>query len=290
MHWIIGACYVPFVTGFSFVHNNTNIIIINGESIRLPEGIEVVSINGISLGEEKSCSSKIDQQTPDKNFLELAELYPEFVSKCAYDEKAINFLKQTERFQCPAGTIIFREQDPCHNFAWLLSGDVRIYQHSSDGREVTLYRVEAGDLCILSLNALLGNRTYPAEAVAETEISGLMMQGAVFLEGVNGSESFRSCVIKTLTDRLHETMTLVSDIAFRRLDLRLACLLGQRFERSRGKSLTITHAELARELGTIREVVSRILKEFEHQQCIRLSRGRIELVSRQGLDWFAKEA
>ena len=249
-----------------------------------------MSINAISPGQGKCWSSKTDQQTPDKNFLELDELYPEFVSKCAYDEKAINFLKQTERFKFPAGTVMFRQQDPCDNFAWLISGEVRIYQHSSDGREVTLYRVKAGDLCILSLNALLGNRNYPAEAVAETEISGLMMQGAVFLDAVNGSESFRNCVIKTLSDRLYETMTLVSDIAFRRLDLRLACLLGQRFERSCGKSLTITHAELARELGTIREVISRILKEFEHQQCIRLSRGRIELVSRQGLDWFANEA
>lgn len=184
---------------------------------------------------------------------------------------------------------MFREQDPCRNFIWLLNGSVRIYKHSPDGREVTLYRVEAGDLCILSLNALLGSRAYPAEAVSETEISGLMMPGEIFLNGVNESESFRTCVIKTLTERLHETMTLVSDVAFHRLDLRLACFLGQRFERSCGESLTVTHAELARELGTTREVISRILKEFEHQQCVKLSRGRIELVSQQGLDWFTQE-
>mgnify|MGYP001823535087 FL=1 len=172
--------------------HNANKINISGESIRLPQKVGIVSINGISLGQGKGCSSKTDQQTSDKNFLELAELYPEFVSECASDEKATNFLKQTERFQCPAGTVMFRQQDPCDNFVWLLSGDARIYQHSSDGREVTLYRVEAGDLCILRLNALLGNRNYPAEAVAETEISGLMMQGAVFLDAVNGSESFRN--------------------------------------------------------------------------------------------------
>jgi CRP/FNR family transcriptional regulator len=184
---------------------------------------------------------------------------------------------------------MFREQDPCQKFIWLLSGEVRIYKHSSDGREVTLYRVEAGDLCVLSLNALLGSRSYPAEAVAESEISGLMMQGDVFLKGINDSESFRTCVIKTLTERLHETMSLVSDIAFQRIDLRLACLLGQRFERSRGESLTVTHSELAMELGTTRETISRTLKEFEHQQCVRLSRGRIELVSQQGLDWFTHD-
>ncbi|HFD79017.1 MAG TPA: Crp/Fnr family transcriptional regulator [Gammaproteobacteria bacterium] len=224
---------------------------------------------------------------PDSHIRELASVYPDFVEQC--DARALELLKQTERFQCPAGTVMFHEQDPCRNFIWLLQGSVRIYKHSADGREVTLYRVEPGDLCVLSLNALLGNRAYPAEAVAETAISGLVLNGDIFLQGIRESDSFRNYVLKTLTERLHDMMTLVSDIAFHRLDLRLACLLGQRFERSQGETLNVTHAELARELGTTREVVSRILKEFEHQQCVRLSRGRIRLVSQQGLDWFTRQ-
>ncbi len=219
---------------------------------------------------------------------ELDACYPGFINGC--DDQALNLLEQTDRIHFPAGTVMFRESDACKNFLWMLEGTVRVYKHSPDGREVTLYRVEPGDMCVLSLNALLGGRPYPAEALAETDITGLVIAGSTLLPVIDQSDSLRRYVMKMLTDRLYETMALVSDIAFHRLDLRLACLLGQRFERSGGEPLCVTHAQLARELGTTREVISRILKEFEHQECVRLARGRIYLVSRQGLNWFKQEA
>ncbi len=217
----------------------------------------------------------------------LAASYPGFVEES--DRQALALLRKTEQVSLPANTIMFHENDPCRNFIWLLEGSIRVYKHSTDGREMTLYRVEPGELCILSLNSLLGDRAYPAEAISESSVTGLMLKGEDFLEGVDVSRTFRTYVVKMLTDRLYEVMMLVSDIAFHRLDLRLACLLGQRFERSRGEPLGVTHAQLACELGTTREVISRILKEFEHQQCVRLSRGRIYLESQQGLDWFTQE-
>ncbi len=219
---------------------------------------------------------------------ELDACYSGFVSHC--DARALNLLEQTDRVRLPAGTVMFRESDACQNFLWVLEGNVRVYKHSADGREVTLYRVEPGDMCVLSLNALLGSRPYPAEATAETDVAGLMISGNNLLTAINESDSLRNYVMKMLTERLYEMMVLVSDIAFHRLDLRLACLLGQRFERSGGEPLNVTHAQLARELGTTREVISRILKEFEHQDCVKLARGRIYLVSRQGLNWFTQEA
>lgn len=169
---------------------------------------------------------------------------------------------------------------------WLIEGSVRLYKHSEDGREVTLYRVCAGELCILSLNNLLHGRPYAAEARCEEPVLGLLLNGLDFQNAIDMSPGFRRYVLSTLANRLDEVMRLVADVVFRRLDLRLACLLGQMFERSRGEPLDVTHEALARELGTAREVVSRILKEFEQQQCIRLSRGRIHLVSAQGLEWF----
>ncbi len=216
----------------------------------------------------------------------LAARYPDLIA--ASDARALALLARGDTVRFAAGTTLFRESDPCRGFLWMLEGRVRVFKHSPDGREMTLYRVTPGDLCVLSLNALLGHRPYPAQARAEADVTGLMLGGNAFLRGLGESESFRTYVMKTMTDRLHDMMTLVSDIVFHRLDLRLACLLGQRFERSRGEALRVTHAELACELGTTREVVSRILKEFEHQQCVRLSRGRIHLVSRQGLDWFGR--
>lgn len=234
---------------------------------------------------QKQSSNESESILQDK-IQTLSKHYPEFINGC--DSECLNLMCEADNVVLPGNTVVFRESDSCENFIWLTSGSVRVYKHSPDGREVTLYRVEPGDLCVLSLNSLLGNRPYPAEAKTEDEISGIMLNSKKFMLGIRQSDTFRTYVLRILTDRLNEMMLLVSEIAFQRLDLRLACMLGQRFERTSGDSLQITHVELARELGTTREVVSRILKEFERQSCIRLSRGRIHLVSQQGLDWFSE--
>lgn len=110
-----------------------------------------------------------------------------------------------------------------------------------------------------------------------------------FHRALNLSLGFRNYVLDTLSARMSDIVDLVSDIAFRRLDLRLACMLGQRFERSAGAPIRITHEELAHELGTTREVVSRILKAFERQECVSLSRGCIFLGDAEGLRWFGRK-
>lgn len=219
---------------------------------------------------------------------DLEKSYARFVEAC--DPQALEILSQTDRIQLPAGSILFRENDPCHSFLWILDGCVRVFKRSSDGREVTLYRVEPGGVCILTLNNLLGGRNYPAEAVAETHISGLMIGGGQFLEAIEVSPRLRHHVMQILSERLQEMVDLVSGLAFQRLDLRLANMLGKRFDRNGGDTLEVTHIQLARELGTTREVISRILKEFEHHNCVKLARGRIRLLSRRGLAWFARQA
>ncbi len=188
----------------------------------------------------------------------------------------------------PAGAHLFREAERCRHFMWLLEGTVRVFKHSQGGREITLYRVEPGELCVLSLQSLLGDEGFPAEAVAETELYGLTLEQHHFDNAIDDSREFRRYLLKVLSRRIGDVMQLISDVTFQRLDLRLACILGQLFERSGGEPLKITHARLARELGTTREMISRILKEFEYQQCIQLSRGEIHLVSREGLNWFSR--
>lgn len=214
----------------------------------------------------------------------LLERYPGLSEHL--DDDCRKLLLQARAVSFEGGTILFRESDPCLDFMWLLDGSVRLYKHSEDGREITLYRVCAGELCILSLNNLLHGRPYTAEARCEEPVFGLLIGGRDFQTAVDTSSGFRRYVLGTLVNRLDELMHLVADVVFRRLDLRLACLLGQMFERTQGNPLEVTHDALAREVGTTREVVSRILKEFEHQQCIQLSRGRIHLVSARGLEWF----
>ena len=208
------------------------------------------------------------------------------------DEAFHKLLCQARICDVPAHTYMFHEEDPCKNFMWLLEGTVRVFKHSAEGRELTLYRVSPGELCLLSLNSLLGGQSYPASARNDTRVRGLVITAAQFHDTYDVSKGFRTYVLQSLAERLSDMITLVSNVVFRRLDLRLACLLGQRFERSGGKALRITPAELAHELGTTREVVSRILKEFERQECIALTRGEIHLISQDGLQWFqqAKEA
>lgn len=217
---------------------------------------------------------------------QLLDQYPAFRKHA--DEACLQVLIEAQRVEITAGTTLFHEASPCKGFMWLLEGTVRVFKNSEEGREVTVYRVSPGELCLLSLNSLLGGDTYPASAKCDTLTKGLMITAQQFHHLMEESRGFRDYVLQALVERLTDTMSLISDITFRRLDLRLACLLGQQFERSGGMPLQITHAQLACELGTTREVISRILKEFERQQCIFLNRGQIHLVSQDGLEWFTK--
>lgn len=187
-------------------------------------------------------------------------------------------------------TTLFSGDATCNNFMLILQGTIRVYQTAADGRQITLYRIEAGELCILSLNSLLNNKSFNAIATTETNVKALVISSDSFKSIMNQIEEFRDYVICTLTERLCETIYLIQDTAFNHLNMRLACMLGGLFERNQSPSLKITHQALAYELGTTREVISRILKEFENQKCVKLSRGYIELTSAEGLRWFSEPA
>ena len=206
------------------------------------------------------------------------------------DEPCIKVLNEAKLVEVMPGEIMFHEATPCNNFMWLLEGSIRVFKNSDEGREITVYRVSPGELCLLSLNSLFGGDNYPASAKSETHTKGLMITAQSFHYLMENSKGFRKYVLQSLVERLTDVMSLISDVTFRRIELRLACLLGQQFERSGGEPLRITHAELAFELGTTREVISRIIKEFERQECISLKRGEIQLVSQVGLEWFSKNS
>jgi CRP/FNR family transcriptional regulator len=191
--------------------------------------------------------------------------------------------------QAPVGMVMMCKGDPCNNLMLISDGSLRVQEVSEGGREILLYRVNPGDLCVLSLTSLVDDVPYGAEAVTESPVNGLVISQEQFQRALAGSEGFRNFVLSTLARRLSHVMALVEEIAFKRLDNRLACTLYQLFEKSDSDTLKITHQDLAKELGTSREVMSRLLKEFEQSRaCIRLRRGAIELVSRTGLAEYAK--
>jgi CRP/FNR family transcriptional regulator len=176
----------------------------------------------------------------------------------------------------PAGKDVFVEGDRVHAIALLVSGVVRVYQIGETGREITLYRFGLGQSCILTANAILNQQTFPAIATVERDAEAIMVPADAFREWVRRYDVWRSFLFELLSQRLVSVMAIVEEVAFRRMDTRLAAFL---LERSRlAGPLRMTHQEVAAELGSAREVISRILEDFASQGLIRVSRGLIEVV------------
>ncbi len=194
-------------------------------------------------------------------------------------------LAEAQILNLPAGMAVFREGDQCSNFLLVLDGAVRVQKLSESGREIVLYRVEEGQSCILTTACMLGGKQYSAEGYTETEIQAVALPHHAFQLALHGSHGFREFVFNVYAERVTELLLLIDAISFGRVDQRLAaCLLEYAKE---GDSLALTHQELARELGTAREVVSRLLKEFERRGWVKLGRGKITLQQRQGLEQAA---
>ena len=177
----------------------------------------------------------------------------------------------------PAGTTLFEEGAPCAGFPMVLRGAVRVARGSPGGRQLELYRVTPGELCVVSTSCLFGQVPLQAHglAVEPTELALLKPAG---FDRLARHEAFRRFVFGIFADRLADLMALAGAVAFQRLDQRLAqALLG------RGAVVALTHQALADELGTVREIVTRLLKRFERAGWLRLGRERIEIADAAAL-------
>jgi CRP/FNR family transcriptional regulator len=177
-----------------------------------------------------------------------------------------------------AGAVVFDENQPCQGFPLLLSGCIRVIKPSANGRELQLYRVVAGESCILTTSCLLGHAHYHARGIAELDTEMAMLSPALFEKLLSLHKPFRDYTFSLFSERLSDLMQLVSAIAFQKLDQRLAVLLA-----NKPNSLHTTHQALADELGTAREIVSRLLKNFAEQGWIHLGREHIEIVDAAAL-------
>jgi len=194
----------------------------------------------------------------------------------------------TERSQVvtvPAGTIIFGPGKAPENLLLLLDGTVRVQQTSEGGREVVLYRVNAGESCVLTTACLLAYEDYLAEGVAETEVKAAAIPRTVFEDLIASSQAFRTFVFSAYSRRITDLFQAIEEIAFRRMDIRIAEKL---LKLSDGNVLKATHAQLAAELGTAREVISRQLAEFQRRGWIQQSRGTVEILNAEGLRGLAE--
>ena len=182
----------------------------------------------------------------------------------------------------PKGTVIFRPGQPCESLVLLRSGSVKVHLIGESGREIILYRVTPGEICALSLGCLINDARYNAFGIAETDLNGLSISRASFDDVFTSSKIFRDTVLRSQTTRILDLVALLEDFAFRPIEERLARLLIIH-SAGIGGQISKTHQEMATDLGTAREVVSRTLKKFEDDGLVRLERGLITITNRTGL-------
>jgi CRP/FNR family transcriptional regulator len=173
----------------------------------------------------------------------------------------------------PRGTVIYRKGDPCRAIGLFLAGEVRVYAESG-GREITLYEILPGETCILNASCILSRRSYPANAVAVEDVEALMLPAEAFRALMLAHEAMRDFLFGLFSDRLTLVLELVQEVAFGRLESRLGEYLVARAEND---LLRATHQAIANDLGTSREVISRILKDLERAGLVSLSRSEIRL-------------
>jgi CRP/FNR family transcriptional regulator len=200
----------------------------------------------------------------------LLALYP-VLAQIPAAERTEVLAREAQEATVPAGTRLFDEGAPCGGFPLVLSGCVRVARGAPNGRSLELYRVTPGELCVVSTSCLFGSGLLSAHGDT-TEPSELVLLSPAGFERWAAHEPFRRYVFGVFADRLADLMALAEAVAFQRLDQRLAAaLLGH------GATLKLTHQALADELGTAREIVTRLLRRFEQQGWVVLGRERIEL-------------
>lgn len=184
------------------------------------------------------------------------------------------------------GAHVFSPMNVPDSLLFLFEGRIRVSQTSDSGREIVLYRVDAGESCVLTTACMLAEEAYNAEGIAETDVIVVALPKAAFNQLVADEDAFRQFVFAAYSRRLVDLMRVVDDVAFGRIDVRLAdrllTMAGDQTE------ISATHQHLATELGTAREVISRTLQDFQKRDLIAQSRGRISLVDTEGLRVLAE--
>ena len=216
------------------------------------------------------------------NLKKVLDLYPALAGLTA--AAAHSLLGEHNILRLPAGAHVFAEHQPCQGFPLLLEGSIKVVKQAANGRELLLYRVSPGGSCIISSSCLLGRSDYNARGIAETPLALLVLPIGKFSGLMMEHAAFRDFVFHLFAERIADLMQLIEEVAFRKLDQRLAALL-----LGKGRLLHITHQQLADELGSVREIVSRLLKSFADQGLVKLGREQVEILDPAGLRRLSAE-
>ncbi len=184
----------------------------------------------------------------------------------------------------PAGKFLVESGSLCQNVYVVLEGLIRIYKLSEEGREITYYRVGSGETCLFTMGCILQHQPFDAAAETEQPSRLLAIPSYVFEALMDGNPKFRNYIIRRLLETITDLMMLTEEVTFHSMNRRLAAFLLKESQLQKKHRLTITHEAISQELGTAREVVSRMLKEFEKKDLLALSRGKILIKDAESLE------
>ena len=212
------------------------------------------------------------------------EVLPELEK--SVDELTRNLLDTSSVVSMPENTTVFQQGETCKNYLIVLDGKVKVFTRAENGREIVLYHLYQGDSCVLTTSCLFGNKNYPAEGETETPVKALAIPVKQFNQVLQQSSSFRELVFSAFSSHLSDLITLVEEVAFGKLDVRLAKHLLNHCDNE--NTLISTHQNIATELGSAREVISRLLKELELKGYIKINRGNIKIIEATALQDIAE--
>lgn len=191
-------------------------------------------------------------------------------------------LAEASSIELPTGITVFQSGSPCSSYLLVVSGQVRVQLIAENGRQVVLYRVSSGHSCVLTTSCILAGDLYPAEGVTETPVRAVAISKPIFQRALNTSEIFRQFVFANFSARLAQVIARMEEVAYGSIDARLARVLLEG-----APIIKTTQENLALELGSVREVVSRRLNEYKQRGWIQLRRGEIEVIHTDALQQLA---
>jgi len=199
----------------------------------------------------------------------------------ADDTQRGDFFRRATRIRLPGGRMLAAPGDECGQLALVVRGHLRVYRTTAEGREITLYRLTSGESCVLTAACIMSHEGFPAIAETVDEVDALMIPAADARRWLVGWPAWCTFIFRLVSQRLSEVIVLLEEVAFERMNVRIAHYLVELGDRD--APLHTTHQRIADDLGTSREVVSRIIKGFETSGLIEAGRGTIVIRDRARL-------
>ncbi|HIV22511.1 MAG TPA: Crp/Fnr family transcriptional regulator [Candidatus Merdiplasma excrementigallinarum] len=214
--------------------------------------------------------------------MEIKEFFPIWDKMTAGQQEAL--VSGARRQVLKKGTVIHRDTEDCAGLLLLEEGQLRAYMLSEEGREITVYRLLEGDICLFSASCMI--RSLQSDIVIEAERDSRMwvISPGVYRKLMDESALIANYTNEIMASRLTDVMWLMEQVMWKSLDRRLASFLLEEADLEGSGSLKITHEMISNHLGTAREVVTRMLRYFQSEGMVRLSRGAVEITDRKKLE------